>query len=379
MEPHPASRIADCFVDLVDPRITRCRRHALLDILTIAICAVLGGADTMVEIEHWGRSKRDWLEDWLVLPNGIPSHDTFGRVFARLDPAQLQAGFFTLVQYLVALAPAEAGTPVIALDGKTVRRSGDRPTGQAPLHVVSAWATAQRLVLAQQIVDTHDNEITTLPDLLRQFCLAGQIITIDAMGCQTELATQIVTGKGDYVLALKGNQEETYELVQDCFAIMDGPDQQVRTVEKDHGRLEWRVCEVIDDPAVIAWLDPTGRWTGLRSIARVTATRQVTGQEPTTAVRYYLSSLPGDAREIARAVRSHWGIENGLHWVLDMGFREDESRVRMGHAQENLTVIRKLALALIQHDPQRKVGVAASRKRAGWDTAYMQYLLTMAP
>ncbi len=377
MEPHPATRLADCFVDLVDPRVERCRRHALLDILTIAVCAVLGGADTMVEIEHWGRSRQAWLEEWLVLPNGIPSHDTFGRVFARLDPAQVQAGFFTLTRHLAATAPPEAAPTVIALDGKTVRRSGDRPSGQPALHVISAWASAQRLVLAQRVVDTHDNEITTLPDLLRQFCLAGQIITIDAMGCQTDLATQIVQEQGDYVLTLKANQEETLEVVQDCFTIMAGPDDQVRTVEKHHGRMEWRVCEVIDDPAVIAWLDPDHRWTGLRSIARVTATRQVTGQEPTTAVRYYLSSLPGNAQEIARAVRSHWGIENGLHWVLDMGFREDESRVRMGYAQENLTVVRKLALALIQHDPQRKVGVAASRKRAGWDTAYMQYLLTL--
>lgn len=377
MEPHPASRLAACFVDLVDPRIERCRRHSLLDILTIAVCAVLGGADTMVEIESWGRSKRDWLADWLVLPNGIPSHDTFGRVFARLDPAQLQAGLFTLARQLVTNAPSEEGTPVIALDGKTVRRSGDRATGQPSLHVISAWATAQRLVLAQQVVDTHDNEISTLPDLLRQFCLRGQIITIDAMGCQTDLAAQIIAGGGDYVLALKANQEETLELVQDSFAIMETPDAQVQTVEKDHGRMEWRVCEVISDPAVISWLDPDNRWAGLQSIVRVTATRQVMGQAATTAVRYYLSSLTGEAGEIARAVRSHWGIENGLHWVLDMGFREDESRVRMGDAQENLTVLRKLGLALIQHDPTRKMGVAASRKRAGWDTAYMQYLLSL--
>jgi len=169
MSPHPVARIADCFVDLIDPRRERCRRHALLDITTIAVCAVLGGADTMVEIADWGRTKRNWLEDWLALPNGIPSHDTFGRVFARLDPTQVQAGLFTLAQQLV--------------------------------------ATAQRLVLAQRVVDTHDNEISTLPDLLRQFCLTGQISTIDAMGCQTDLAAQIVTGKGDYVLALKGQSE----------------------------------------------------------------------------------------------------------------------------------------------------------------------------
>jgi predicted transposase YbfD/YdcC len=378
MSAHPATRIAACFVDLVDPRVRRCRRHALLDVITIAVCAVLSGADTFVDIAHWGHAKRDWLAEWLVLPNGIPSHDTFGRVFARLDPDQVQQGFLRLVQAMVATAPPETLTPVIALDGKTVRRSGDRQTGQAPLHVISAWATAQRLVLAQRVVDTKDNEISTLPELLRQFALHGQIVTIDAIGCQTELAAQIVAGTGDYVLALKANQEELAELVQFSFAHMDAPDGQVRTVEKDHGRLEWRVCETIADPAVIAWLDPDGRWPGLRSIARVTATRQVTGQEPTTAVRYYVSSLAGDAQELARAVRSHWGIENSLHWVLDLGFREDESRVRMGAAQENLTVVRKLALALIQHDPRRTTGVAASRKKAGWDTDYLRYLLTLA-
>jgi predicted transposase YbfD/YdcC len=378
MPAHPATRIAACFVDLVDPRVRRCRRHELLDVITIAVCAVLSGADTFVDIAHWGHAKRTWLADWLVLPSGIPSHDTFGRVFARLDPDQFQQGFLRLVQQLVAAAPPETLTPVIALDGKTVRRSGDRRTAQAPLHVLSAWATDQRLVLAQEVVASKDNEISTLPELLRQFCLAGQIITIDAMGCQTDLATQIVDGQGDYVLALKANQDGLYEDVQDCFAVMDVPDSRIATVEKNHGRMEWRGCETISDPAVIAWLDPDGRWAGLRSIARVTATRQQTGQEPTTAVRFYISSLPGDARELARAVRSHWGIENGLHWVLDMGFREDESRVRMGAAQENLTVVRKLALALIQHDPTRKTGVAASRKRAGWDTDYLRYLLTLS-
>ena len=233
-------------------------------------------------------------------------------------------------------------------------------------------------MLAQTAVAGKANEITTLPDLLRQFCLAEQIVTIDAMGCQTDLAAQIVAGKGDYVLALKANQEDLFDAVQDSFAIMTAPDARTATVEKNHGRMEWRVCETIRDPAVIAWLDPAGRWAGLRSIARVTATRQVTGQEPTTAVRFYLSSLPGDARELARAVRSHWGIENGLHWVLDMGFREDASRVRTGAAQENLTVVRKLGLALIQHDPTRTTGVAASRKKAGWDTDYLRYLLTLA-
>lgn len=378
MSPHPATRIADCFVDLVDPRISRCRRHELLDIITIAVCAVISGADTFVDIADWGHAKRAWLAEWLVLPNGIPSHDTFGRVFARLDPNQFQEGFLRWVQTIVAGAPAEQPAGVVALDGKSVRRSGDRRTGQTPLHLVSAWATAHRLVLAQTAVAGKSNEITAIPVLLESLCLTGQVVTIDAIGCQTEIAGQIVAGGGDYVLALKANQEGLHELVQDSFMVMDQPDQQTRTVEKNHGRMEWRTCETITDPEVIAWLDPEAAWPGLRSLVRVTAVRQVTGKEPTTMVRYYVSSLPGAAKTMARAVRSHWGIENSLHWVLDMGFREDESRVRMGAAAENLAILRKLALALIQHDPTRKTGVAASRKKAGWNSDYLRYLLTIA-
>lgn len=368
---HPAPRIADCFSDLVDPRIDRTKRHRLLDIVTIAVCAVLSGAESWVEVAEWGRIKRAWLADWLDLPHGIPSHDTFGRVFARLDPGQFEAGFLRWVQTIAQTAEPE----VIALDGKTVRRSGDRRTGQDPLHLISAWATDQRLVLAQAAVATKDNEITTLPTLLDRLDLTGQTVTIDAMGCQREIAAQIMAGDGDYVLALKANQPDLLADVIDSFAVATRPDAFQRTVEKDHGRMEWRVCETIHDPAVLAWLDPDGAWDGLRSIARVTATRQVTGQDPTTAVRYYLSSLPGDAAVIAKAVRSHWGIENGLHWVLDMAFREDESRVRTGHAAQNLAVLRKLALTLIQQDRSRKVGVKASRLRAGWDTGYLLHLL----
>lgn len=374
MLPHPAPRIADCFVDLTDPRIARGRRHRLLDLVTIAVCAVISGAESWVEVAQWGRIKQEWLADWLELPHGIPAHDTFGRVFARLDPAQFEAGFLRWVQAVAQTAEPE----VIALDGKTIRRSGDRRTGQGPLHLVSAWATAQRLVLAQEAVDAKANEIVTLPTLLERLDLAGHIVTIDAMGCQREIAAQIVAGGGDYVLALKANQPDLLADVIDSFTVAAQPDACQRTVEKNHGRLEWRVCETISDPAVIAWLDPDQAWTGLQTIARVTATRQVTGQDPTTAIRYYVSSLPGDARALARAVRSHWGIENSLHWVLDLAFREDESRARCGHSAQNLAVLRKLALTLIGQDRSRKVGVKASRMTAAWDTGYLLRLLGAA-
>lgn len=371
MLPHPAPRIADCFCDLVDPRTAHGRRHRLLDIVTIAVCAVISGAESWVEVAQWGRIKQDWLADWLDLPHGIPAHDTFGRVFARLDPGQFEAGFLRWVQTVARAAEPE----VIALDGKTIRRSGDTHAGTRPLHLVSAWATAQRLVLAQDAVDTKANEITTLPSLLARLDLAGQTVTIDAMGCQREIAAQIVDQGGDYVLALKANQPDLLDDVVDSFRMATVMDDRTRAVEKDHGRLERRICETISDPAVLDWLDPKRRWPGLRTIARVTATRRIGEQEPTTSVRYYLSSLSGAAKPIGEAVRSHWGIENGLHWILDMAFREDESRARTGHSAQNLAVLRKLALTLIQQDRTRKIGVKASRLRAGWDTGYLLHLL----
>lgn len=292
-------------------------------------------------------------------------------VFARIDPAQFEAGFLRWVQTVAQTASAE----VIALDGKTVRRAGDTPSGTRPLHLVTAWATAQRLVLAQDAVDAKDNEITTLPHLLSRLELTGQIVTIDAMGCQRAIAAQIIAGSGDYVLALKANQPDLLTNVTDTFALATGPEATDRTVEKDHGRFEVRVCETISDPAVIAWLDPEARWPGVRTLVRVTATRRVGAQDATTSVRYDLSSLPGEARPIAAAVRSHWGIENSLHWVLDMAFREDESRARTGFSARNLAVLRKLALTLIQQDRSRKVGVKASRLRAAWDTGDLLRLL----
>lgn len=291
MPAHPASRIADCFVDLADPRIDRTRRHHLLDIVTIAVCAVICGADTWVDVADWGRVKRDWLTEWLELPHGIPSHDTFGRVFARIDPAQFEAGFLCWVQDIVATAPPEAQgrTGVIAIDGKTARRSGDAGRGQSPLHLVSASACAHRLVLAQEAVDQKSNEIIAIPQLLERLVLTDQIVTIDAMGCQREIARQIVAGGGDYVLALKENQPTLWEEVHDTFAMADmfGPTSEATstTVGKEHGRQERRQCDVIAEPATLVWLDPGGAWTGLRSIARVTAVRQVTGQAPTTTVR----------------------------------------------------------------------------------------------
>lgn len=372
MTAHPAPRIADCFADVIDPRLDRTKHHRLLDIITIALCAVISGAETWVEVEHWGRAKQDWLTEWLGLPHGIPSHDTFGRVFGRIAPDQFETGFLRWVQAIAVHAPHE----VIALDGKTVRRSGSPRAGQRPLHLVSAWASDQRLVLAQAAVTDKANEITALPLLLERLVLTDQIVTIDAIGCQRTIATQIIKQGGEYVLAVKGNQAELYDDVRDCFTLAQEVHEMQRTVEKGHGRLETRVCRTIADPAVMTWLDPADAWAGLRSIAMVEATRLESGTEtPTTQVRYYVSSLPGAAAQIAQAVRSHWGIENSLHWVLDMAFREDESRARIGHSAENLAMLRKLALTLIRQDPTRTHGVKTMRMKAAWDTTYLLRLL----
>ncbi len=368
---HPAPSIADCFVDLVDPRLERTKRHRLLDVVTITLCGVICGAENWVEIADWAEAKKVWLTEWLHLEHGTPSHDTLGRVFDRLDPVQFETGFLRWVQ---GIFNPKAGD-VVALDGKTVRRSGDARTGQAPLHLVSAWASGQRLVLGQERTATKSNEITAIPLLLQRLVLTDQIVTIDAMGCQRAIAAQIIDQEGDYVLALKDNHPELHEDVIDCFTMAATMADVSQRVDKDHGRRERRVCETIDDPEMIVWLDPDGAWPGLRSIARVTATRRVGEQDPTTTTRYYLSSLPGNAQTIAKAVRSHWGIENQLHWVLDVAFREDENRARTGHSAENLALIRKLALNLLRLEPTRKRGIKASRLRAGWDDAYLLRVL----
>jgi predicted transposase YbfD/YdcC len=364
--------IAAQFAGLEDPRVERTKRHSLGAILVIALCAVICGADSWVEVEQFGRAKQEWLATLVELPHGIPSHDTFGRVFAALNPEQFAAGFRSWVQGV----HQATGTEGISVDGKTLRRSHQRGAGLGPLHMVSAWASQSRLVLAQAAVPGKTNELGALPTVLALLALEGCIVTIDAMGCQTSIAQTIIDARGDYVLALKGNQERLASDVAALFAEAQAVDfasiehDFYRTREKDHGRVEVRETWVISDPTHLHYLDPEGRWAGLRSIAMVQATTHRT-QGVSSETRYYLSSLRGSARQVQDAVRSHWGIENGLHWILDMAFREDECRVRTGHAAHNFALLRQAALTLLRHESSLHCGVKAKRMRAGWDTAYL--------
>ncbi len=372
----PTTSILAHFQDLDDPRVSPATRHQLLDIVTIGLCAVLCGADTWVEVAAFGQAKRDWLETFLALPHGIPSHDTFGRVFAALDPDQFERGFRS---WVAAVAAVSIGS-VVAVDGKTLRRSHDAAQGKEALVLVSAWAEANRLILGQVAVPAGSNEIPAIPALLRQLALDGSIVTVDAIGCQTAIAAQIAGQGADYVLALKANQPTLWEGVGIVFregqatGFAPGSHQYRRTVEKNHGRIEVRQVWAVEDPAVVAYLDPRGVWPQLRSVAMVVAERRI-GEDTSRETRYYLTSLPGDAAVVGDAVRGHWGIENRQHWVLEIAFREDESRVRQGHADRNLALLRRLALNLLRQDTTSAMGVKAKRLKAGWDHAYLLKLL----
>lgn len=368
------------FMSITDPRIDRHKAHPLSTILMTAICAVLSGAESFVDMEDFGNARKDWLGTFIDLSHGVPSHDTFGRVFSLIDPKQFQESFALWMRACVELS----GGKVVAIDGKTNRRTFSGLT--KALHVVSAFATANGVSLGQVATEQKSNEITAIPELLKILDIAGCLITTDAMGCQGDIAADIVNRGGEYLLAVKGNQGLLYRDIKACFTRLPDDPKLTQlhlsqtTENSGHGRIEKRVCDVLSGDYVVNQLRHKNNWHSLHTIVRVTATRtsQKTG-EITEATRYYICSLEHPTAErIQRAVREHWGVENGLHWTLDMAMREDESRIRTDHAPANMAVLRHIALNLVRLDKTRKVGIKASLKKAGWDTKYLEKLLGMA-
>jgi predicted transposase YbfD/YdcC len=330
-----------------------------------------------VAIARFGRAKQKWFATFLGLPHGIPSHDTFGRVFAALDPEAFQAAFLTWVRSLATDLPGE----VVAIDGKTLRRTFDTAADKAAIHMVSAWATAQGLCLGQVKTAAKSNEITAIPKLLEVLALRGRIVTIDAMGCQTAVAATIRARGGDYVLSLKGNQGRLHDDLQTFFAdarqhaFHEVPHTVAQTVDGDHGRIEVRRAWATED---LAWLPDRDRWAGLRSAILVESERTVRDQT-TRETRLFISSLPADAAHLAHVIRRHWAIENSLHWVLDVAMHQDQTRIRTAHAPANLAVLHHIALNLLKHDRTEQLGIKNKRLAAGWDHDYLLRLILATP
>jgi predicted transposase YbfD/YdcC len=369
------SSFHDYFASLTDPRCPDApnSRHLLIDILVIAVCAVIGGAEGWEDLEEYGKAQAAWFADLLDLPHGIPGHDTFRRVLSRLDPEELTQCFIAWTQ---ALSEASGGE-IISIDGKTLRHSFDQATSTAAIHMVSAWASANRLVLGQLTVDEKSNEITAIPKLLHLLDIKGAVVTIDAMGCQREIAKTITEREADYVLALKDNHPTLSEAVtlflndarDTAFANIEHAYHE--TVDGDHGRIETRRYWITSE---IEWLGAKASWANLQSVGMVESRREI-GDTVQSDTRYFLTSLPAQGMRFAQAVRQHWGIENALHWVLDVSFAEDACRIRKEKGAQTFAVLRHIALNLLGREPHHKRGIKARRKRAGWDRDYLVQVL----
>jgi predicted transposase YbfD/YdcC len=372
----PISAIESHFARIRDPRINRTKEHKLTDIIAISICAIICGAQGWTDVEIFGQRKYAWLKTFLELPGDIPSHDTFGRVFALLDPQEFQDSFVEWVRLVNEITSGQ----VISIDGKQLRGSDDSVLGKRAIYMVSAWAEENHLVLGQRKVDAKSNEITAIPELLKILSISGCIVTIDAIGTQTKIAQTIIEREADYLLCVKENQGYLY---QDICRLFEYDERQgfenasydyAKTVNKGHGRIEIRECWSTSDPEYLHNLRGYEKWKALRSIAMVVSTRIIQGVE-TKQVRFYISSLKSDAKRILQVVRSHWGIENELHWVLDVALNEDRSRVRKDHAPANLAVLRHIALNLLKQEKSAKGGIRAKQLQAGWDEDYLLKVL----
>jgi predicted transposase YbfD/YdcC len=353
--------LSDFFSDLTEPRGSN-KRHKLIDIIAIALCAVISVADTWEEIEEFGHAKAEWFETFLELPHGIPAHDTFARIFASMDPKEFQKAFLGWVESIQSITRG-----IIAIDGKTLRRSYKKD--KSPIHMVSAWALENKMVLGQVKTKEKSNEITAIPELLTLLELEGCIVTIDAMGCQKEIAKMIIDKGADYVFGLKGNQGTLHDDVklyfEDCL-----PSSFHETIDGDHGRIETRRYFTTSD---IEWLPEKDKWKNLSTIVMAQRERYLNG-ETSVETHYYITSLTNNAAQIAEAVRGHWGIENSLHWVLDIAFREDECRIRKDHAPANFATLRHMALNLLRQENSRR-SIKTKRLRAGWDMDYLGKIL----
>jgi len=367
--------IEEHFSSLPDPRReTANQRHKFIDILVIAICGIICGAEGGTAIEKFGKAKEEWLRSFLELPNGIPSHDTFTDVFAKLSPRKFEACFISWVESISELFDGE----IVAVDGKTLRRSHDKSYGKKAIHMVSAWATENSLVLGQIKTDDKSNEITAIPELLKSLKLKGCLVTIDAMGCQKKIADVIVEQEADYLLAVKDNQPSLHQAIQNYFSDANEANFEgynidyAETHNKGHGRIEERRCWVGYD--ALPRIDNSQNWKALETIVMVESKRTVDGKT-TIEHRYYISSSDSTASKLLSASRSHWGIENSLHWRLDIAFREDESRIRKGYGAENFAILRHLALNLLKKEETAKVGIENRRLMAGWDNSYLEKVL----
>jgi predicted transposase YbfD/YdcC len=363
------------FAAIEDPRQPGKVEHRLIDILVIAVCAVIAGAESYEDIALYGRSKRAWLGRFLTLPNGIPSHDTFRRVLMLLDPDAFESCFAAWVGSFAQRLEHE----VVAIDGKTLRRSFDRRSGSSPLHVVSAWASQQHLVLGQTLAGEHSNEITAIPMLLESLALEGTVVTLDAMGCQKGIAEHVLRREADYLFVLKANHSTAFSVVRDhfeahCFRVGSGGRATFDAFDRGHGRLVRRRVFASQDGVL---LEALREWPGVRTVLATDQTRSIGDSGRVEAQkRYFLSSYGGDPAVLAEAIRRHWSIENGLHWVLDVTFREDHSRVRDRRAARNLALLRKIAINVIGADSSTRGSVRGKRKMAAWDDEYMTQLLS---